>query len=154
MSELSNPIPLTPMDQKTFSGPIQMLKAAIPYLSPSTGQTFALLARILELKYTMNIFQDNQLSICSLSNNKRPDFEQVLKDIKKYCASSEAEQIDQFLNIIQAMRLYNQYNELLNNSEFSNIINQMSTMNSMKNRNINISPDQIQMIQNMFRSHE
>ena len=151
MSELSSQIPLTPMDQKTFSGPVQMLKAAVPYLSPSTGQILAMLARVLELKCTMNMFHENQLSMCSFSNSNRPDFEQILTDIKKYCAPSEAEQIDQFLNIFHAMKLYNQYNDFINNNDFSNIMN---SMNSMKNRNMNISPEQFQMIQNMFRSNE
>lgn len=142
----------TPLDQSSFSGPIQMLKATVPHLNPSCGKKLAMLARFLEFRQTMLMFEDRPLSICSIPENQRPDIEDVLKDIRKYCAPNEAEQIDQFLNILNAVRLYNQYSELFKNSDISNMMNQMNQMNSIKNMNMNISPEQIQMLQNFLHA--
>lgn len=161
MSNPSKPIPITPLDQKSFSGPTQMLKAAIPYFQPIHAQKLAMLARIFEFKSTMNIFVEEQLSICSVPNGSRPNIEDILRDIRKYCAPAEADQIDQFLNMFNAMRLYNQYNDLVKNSDLSNIMNQFNNMNSKcnsnhsdfpKNMGINMTPEQIQMLQNFLHS--
>lgn len=151
----STSIPWTELDKQSFSGPIQMIKAAVPYMSPENGQTFAMLARILEFAHTRDIFHEEKVSICSVSGNKRPDIEDILRDIRKYCAPAEAEQIDQFLNIFMAIRLYNQYNELTKNSDISNLMNSMNslnTMNPMNMNNLNISPEQIKMLQSMLHA--
>lgn len=155
MSKLSKQIPLTPLDQQSFSGPIQMLKAAVPYFHPIHAQKLAMLAKMLEFKSTMNIFHEEQISICSVSNGNRPNIEDILRDIRKYCAPSEAEQIDQFLNMFNAIRLYNQYNDLVKNSDFSNIMSSFSNVNSKnnpKNTGTNITPEQIQMLQNLLHA--
>ncbi len=149
MSTIDSSIPWTLFDQKSFSGPIQMLKAAIPYMDSHSGRKLAMLIRALEFRQTMSVFQEEQLSICSVNPNQRPNIEDVLRDIRKYCAPSEAEQIDQFLNMLNAVRIYNQYNELFKNNDFSNMMNQM---NSIKNSNMNISPEQIKMLQNLIHS--
>lgn len=149
MSNTSSRIPWTELDKKTFCGPAQMLKAAVTYMDPSSGKKMAMLARILELRQTLTFFAEDRYSICSVSQNNRPGIEDILKDIRKYCAPAEAEQIDQFLNILNAVRLYNQYNELTKNNDFSAMMNQMNTM---KNMNMNISPEQIQMLQTLLHS--
>ena len=149
MSTIDNQIPWTLFDQKSFSGPIQMLKASIPYLDIHSGRKLAMLIRALEFKQTMSVFQEEQLSICSINPNQRPNIEDILRDMRKYCAPSEAEQIDQFLNMLNAVRIYNQYNELFKNNDFSNMMNQM---NSIKNSNMNISPEQIKMLQSLIHS--
>lgn len=152
MPETSS-IPWTELDKQSFSGPIQMLKAAVPYLSPAHGQTLAMVVRLLELAHTQNIFHEEKISICSVSGNKRPEIEDILRDIRKYCAPAEAEQIDQFLNMFMAIRLYNQYNELTKNSDISNLMNSMNSLNTMNSmNNLNISPEQIKMLQSMLHA--
>ena len=155
MSQQSKQIPITPLDQKSFSGPIQMLKAAVPYFHPKSAKKMAMLARMLEVKSTMDIFSEEHLSICSLPNAPRPNMEDILKDIRKYCAAQEAEQIDQFLNLLNAVRLYNQYNDLFKNTDFSSMMNQMGnfhTSNVSKSTGMSISPEQIQMLQNLLHA--
>ena len=155
MSQHPNPIPLTLLDEKSFSGPIQMLKAAIPYFNPSCAQKMAMLARVLEFKTTMNVFEEEQLSICSISNSAKPNIEDVLRDIRKYCAPQEAEQIDQFLNMLNAVRLYNQYNEIFKNSDVSSMMNKMNSMNhanTQKTSGFNITPEQLQMVQELLHA--
>ena len=124
-------------------------------LHPNSAKKVAMLARVLEVKSTMDIFSEEQLSICSLSNTSRPNMEDILKDIRKYCAPQEAEQIDQFLHLLNAVRLYNQYNDLFKNSDFSSMMNQMSnfnTSNVSKSTGISITPEQIQMLQNLLHA--
>ena len=155
MSQHTKQIPLTPLDQKSFSGPIQMLKAFVPYFDPSSAQKAAMLARILEMKSTLAIFDENQLSICSIPGSSKPNIEEILKDIRKYLAPQEAEQIDQFLHMLNAVRLYNQYNDLFKNNDFMSIMGQMGSMNpsnTHKTSGMNISPEQLQMIQNLLHS--
>lgn len=119
MSNETTYIPLTELDRQSFQGTSQMLKAAVTYMDPSSGKMLAMLARMMELKQTINLFNQEQISICSVPpDGHRPGIEEVLKDIRKYCAPAEAEQIDQFLNILNAVRLYNQYNELTKNTDF------------------------------------
>ena len=149
MSNIDSSVPWTIFDQKSFSGPVQMLKAIVPYLDFNSGKKLAMLIRMMEFKQTMSVFQEEQNSICSVTPNQRPDIENILRDIRKYCAPSEAEQIDQFLNMLNAVRLYNQYNEIFKNNDFSNMMN---SMNTMKNSNMNISPEQIQMLQNLLHA--
>lgn len=153
MSNETTSIPLTELDKQTYSGPSQMLKAAVSYTDPSSGKMLAMLARMLEFKQTLELFEKEQLSICSLPGGKRPGMEDVLKDIRKYCAPSEAEQIDQFLNMFNAIRLYNEYSELTKNLDISSMMNQMNQIKNMNNmNNLNISPEQIQMLQKLLHS--
>lgn len=152
MPDSSNFFPWTELDKQSFSGPIQMLKATVPYVSPENGQKLAMFVRLLELRHTMNIFNEEQISICSVSGNKHPEIEDVLRDIKKYCAPAEAEQIDQLLNMLMTIRLYNQYNELTKNTDLSNMMNQLNSIKKMNMNSLNISPEQIQMIQSMLHA--
>ena len=112
MSEEATSIHLTELDKQTYYGPSQILKAAVSYMDPSAGKMLAMLARIMEFKQTLELFENEQISICSLSNGKRPGIEEILKDIRKYCSPAEGEQIDQFLNMFNAVRLYNEFSEL------------------------------------------
>ena len=137
-------IPLTEMYSRSYCGPAQMLKAAIPYMAPEVGRAAALCARILELKKTMSVFDDENISICSLKPGQRPDMEELLTDIKKYCSKPEAEQIDNFLNMLAAVKLYNQYTELTKNSDLSHLMNQM--------KNVSITPEQLQMFQALMQA--
>ena len=147
MSDNITPLPWTEIDEKAFHGISQILKASVSYMDPSSGKMLAMLARILELKQTMELFDQEQLTICSLHGGNRPGSEEILKDIRKYCAPAEAEQIDQFLNILNAVRLYNQYNELTKNTDFSSMMNQINQM-----KNMNMSPEQLKMIQSLLHA--
>lgn len=147
MADENEILPLTELDKQTYCGASQVLKAAVSYVDPSSGKMLAMLARILELKQTAELFDSEQISICSLPNDSRPGMEDMLKDIKKYCGPAESEQIDQFLNILNAVRLYNQYAELTKNTDISGMMNQMNQM-----KNMNITPEQIQMFQTLLRA--
>ena len=92
MSNIDSSVPWTIFDQKSFSGPVQMLKAIVPYLDFNSGKKLAMLIRMMEFKQTMSVFQEEQLSICSVKPNQRPNIEDVLRDIRKYCAPSEPAQ--------------------------------------------------------------
>ncbi|MDD3222012.1 MAG: hypothetical protein EOM34_04755 [Clostridia bacterium] len=140
MSKVSESPPLTALDKETYCGTSQVLKAAVSYMDPSSGKMVAMLARILELKQTMELFDSEQLSICSIPSGSRPGMEEILKDIKKYCAPAESEQIDQFLNMLSAVRMYNQYAEFTKNADLTGM------------KNMNITPEQIQMLQTFMRA--
>ena len=137
-------IPMTELDSRSYCGPAQILKAAVPYMTPANGRTAAFLARVLETRKTLAVFDDEKLSICSLAPDKRPGLEELLGDITKYCSSQEAEQIDTFLNMLSAVRLYNQYTELTKNSDLSHLMNQM--------KNVSVTPEQLKMFQALMQA--
>ena len=56
MSNETTYIPLTELDRQSFQGTSQMLKAAVTYMDPSSGKMLAMLARMLELKQTISLF--------------------------------------------------------------------------------------------------
>lgn len=72
MSDETTYIPLTELDRQSFQGTSQMLKAAVTYMDPSSGKMLAMLARMLELKQTINLFNQEQISICSGSDGRTP----------------------------------------------------------------------------------
>lgn len=74
MSDETTYIPLTELDRQSFQGTSQMLKAAVTYMDPSSGKMLAMLARMLELKQTINLFNQEQISICSVpTDGHRPE---------------------------------------------------------------------------------
>ena len=72
MSEKKTSIPLTELDKQTYCGPAQMLKAAVSYMDPSSGKMLAMLARMMEFRQTLELFEKEQISICSLSGGNVP----------------------------------------------------------------------------------
>ena len=51
-----------------------------------------MLARMMEFRQTLELFEKEQISICSLSGGKRPGIEDILKDIRKYADRFELTQ--------------------------------------------------------------
>lgn len=131
MINVSDIIRMTELDNHTFHGVSQILKAMIPYMGVSSGRQMALLARILEIQNTMEFFDNpKKLSACGVGS-KRPEPEEMLKDLRKYMDSSESASIDQMLNM---MNMFKMYEKLKDNPEFGRMFSQMqNAMAAMSN---------------------
>ncbi len=119
---------LTQLDEQTFDNMSQMIKAALPYMSPSSAKTMAMLARFMEMRNTMKYFNQPQaasLHACSIGS-RRPGTEEMLMDIRKYCDGSEAEAIDKLLNALKIGKFYEQFKEMEKNPDFSNLFRAMN----------------------------
>ncbi len=105
---------LTEFDSLICDPHLQMIKAAIPYISASGQQILSLYVKSLELSKTMKLLQREEsqsVGICSISENKRNPTE-MLNAIKKYCTDSERDMLELFMNFFSAFRMYHSYQEL------------------------------------------
>ena len=102
MSNETTYIPLTELDRQSFQGTSQMLKAAVTYMDPSSGKMLAMLARMMELKQTINLFNQEQISICSVPPTATAPASKKFSKISVNTALlRKAEQIDQFFKYIK-----------------------------------------------------
>ncbi len=103
----------TPLDTQTLDPKFQMFKALIPYIDQSYRKNAALVVRFMELIETKNFFEQTpELSACGI-NPKNRSPEEILKDIQKYCMDNEAHQIEQILNILNMIKTYDKYKDVL-----------------------------------------
>ena len=100
----------TPFDHMICSRQLQMLKAAIPYMAPSTRLMFSFYVKTLELHNTLQLFSpknsEETLSICSIPEGSN-QMQEMISAIKEYCTPKEAENLDLFSNLFSAFRLQN-----------------------------------------------
>ena len=91
------------LDEMVSEDSIEMLKAALPYLSPQ-GQSFiSVFAKFLELKNTLRLFrpQARNTEICAQSRDKNNPLE-MLSACSSVCHGRTKEQLD---NIIQTLTM-------------------------------------------------
>ena len=62
MKEKSTP-QMTTLDQMVNDDSLQMMKAAIPYVSPNGRKTLSLLTKFMELRKTMSMFNQPHMDI-------------------------------------------------------------------------------------------
>ena len=82
---------------------LQMIKAAIPYLNSSRQKEMAMLVKFMELQRTAALFQipENNLRMCSETENPEDLPIQMLGAIREYCTDKEKEMIDNMINFVQ-----------------------------------------------------
>ncbi|MDO4297652.1 MAG: hypothetical protein Q4C59_04125 [Lachnospiraceae bacterium] len=98
---------LTALDQIANQNHLQMIKAAVPYLSTQEQKFIAVYAKLLELQNIMNFYSGSESSIVSCSMEQEPaSITDILSDIRNYCDPSEQEMIDRCLQMITALELY------------------------------------------------
>ena len=85
-----------------------MLKAAIPYISGASQKTIDFLAKFMELRRTISLFNNPETSmqICSLPETEEPLPLQMLEAIRSYCTPQEQETIDMLQNYVQMFSAY------------------------------------------------
>ncbi|MBE5905338.1 MAG: hypothetical protein E7277_00905 [Lachnospiraceae bacterium] len=104
---------MTTFDTLLQSQHLQMLKAAIPYLSGNAKNTLSILCKILELKKTIQMSADetSALSMCSVKPEEGcSNVLLMLKEIRPYCSKKEQESVDFFTDVFQ---MYETYSSML-----------------------------------------
>ena len=108
-------VSMTELDALVSDNKMQMLKAALPYISATQQQVLSIYVKVLELNNTIQLVhkeESRKVGICSVSEQKRNTTE-MLNTIKRYCTDAEKEMIDLFMNFFSAFRMYNTYQELM-----------------------------------------
>lgn len=126
MRHISRPIKPTKLDEQTFDGMSQVLKAATAYMEPSAAKIAAVLAKVIELRNTLTYMSQSQpLQACSIGG-RRPDTQEMLQDLRKYCDGAEAQSIDRILNMMKIGKFYEKFKALENSPEFRTIQNALN----------------------------
>lgn len=127
---------MTPFDQHVSTQPLQLMKLLIPYLPPKIQRVFAIYIKFLEFQYTLSFFQS--------FHKKAHSTQDMIQDLKPYLPSSAAESLDNFLNLLSMMEVFQ---TMQNSSDENSDWNPMSMMTSM------LGPDtqeMFEMYQTMF----
>ncbi len=106
---------ITPFDHMVSDNQLQIIKAAIPYLSNREQQFFSVYVKYIELEHTLKLVSDsnsNVLSSCSIGENPHSTSD-MLTAIKQYCTEKEKEMIDLISNFLSAYQMYHAYQELM-----------------------------------------
>ena len=131
---------MTPFDQRTSANSLVVLKLLIPYLPPHTQKMFAIYIKFLEFQHTISSFQSFRQRAYSTQN--------IFEDLKPYIPPSTSETLDQILNMISMMQLFQEMNQTAGDeSEFD-------PMAMMKNM---LSPEQqsmFEMYNDMFANND
>ena len=89
-------VSMTELDALVSDNKMQMLKAALPYISATQQQVLSIYVKVLELNNTIQLVhkeESRKVGICSVSEQKRNTTE-MLNTIKRYCTDAEKEMID------------------------------------------------------------
>ena len=107
-----------------------MLLSALPYVSNQMEAPLALAAKILELNHIMETAQEGGvLKSCGFEKNA-PDPEAMLRAMKMAGGSNAGPQIDQMLNMLNLVKTYQTFNDMLNhNPEMVSLLHSFSKMN-------------------------
>ena len=88
----------TDLDYLSGNHHLQMMKAALPYMSVSEQRMLSTFVKVQELSRTIRLFEDEEVAvmgICSLENEP-PTPENMLKAMKPYANPREQNFIDLF----------------------------------------------------------
>lgn len=127
---------LTPFDHMVSDNQLQIIKAAIPYLSNREQQFFSIYVKYIELEHTLKLVSDSDLNVlrsCSIGENPHSTTD-MLTAIKQYCTEKEKEMIDLISNFLSAYQMYHAYQELIPQPQDKNEVRKepISMANTLK----------------------
>lgn len=94
--------PLTAVDRIADGDGLQMIKAAIPYLPGAMQKSFSIYVKAMEVNNLLSYY-NNPVHACS-AQAAEPD--EILEDIRAYCTDAQRHSLDQAVNLITALKLY------------------------------------------------
>ena len=94
-------------DTRLQSKEINMLKTALPYVSPSAQKNFSMMIAFLQLQKTIEFFDDpaNMTQVAAMEHSGDQTVE-LLQDLRSLASPAEQKQIDQLLNAMQMVSTY------------------------------------------------
>lgn len=106
---------LTDFDYLTGDHHLQMIKAALPYVSVPQQRLLSVLVKIRELQRTMSLFQEEEVAamgISALPETQKGSALDMMEAIKPYGNTQEQDLIDMVCNFIRNVYTGNQRQEL------------------------------------------
>ncbi|WP_077611129.1 hypothetical protein [Clostridium sp. Marseille-P2415] len=103
------------LDSLVGDNHLQMMKAALPYMSVSQQRFISFFVKFNELRRTINLFEEGEVAamgICSAGEREKPESPiEMLNTIKPYANPSEQDFIDLIINFFQGFKLAGSYSE-------------------------------------------
>ena len=99
---------LTAVDRIADGDGLQVLKAAIPYLPQTVQKPFSVYVKAMEVHNLLSYY-NNPVHACSAPDTE-PDA--MLQDIRAYCTDAQRQSLDQTLNLINALKLYQEIQKI------------------------------------------
>jgi hypothetical protein len=97
---------LTMFDELIQDRQLQMLKAAVPYIS-GNQKSMAFMIKFMELQRTISLFDTNStMQMCSVPESEEPRPLQMLCAMKDFCTETEQENINMLINFVQMFSTY------------------------------------------------
>ena len=113
---ISENIPFTDFDALVSTKELNIIKASIPYMTISSQKFISLFVKDRELINTYDLINDdNTLKGCSVES--KTDIFELINDIKIYLDKSEVEMIDNYMNAMNTITMYNEYMSVFSNNE-------------------------------------
>lgn len=129
---------LTEFDELVGSPGLQMLKAMLPYLDPTTQTWLAVYIQTQVLQNTLAIFQAPNQKI-PWTPHETPSTSQLLDYLRPYGGPAEQSTLDDIKQALEAMKLYQKYSDLQKHAK-----GPLTPMDLMKEM---LPPDQAAMFQ-------
>ncbi len=104
----------TDFDHLTGDRHLQMLKAALPYVSTSGQRLLSILVKAEELRRTVALFSKGEaaeLGIMSLGENQSRTPVDMLNALRPFAGAQELDFIDMACNLIEGLRIGSQYQQ-------------------------------------------
>ncbi|MCD8104445.1 MAG: hypothetical protein LUF35_05460 [Lachnospiraceae bacterium] len=92
---------LTRLDQIANQNHLQLVKALLPHLPTHSQKTFSILIKLMEIQNIMKYYTEQP--------EDSGDLLDILADLKEYCEGEEQEMIDQALQMISMIELYQMF---------------------------------------------
>ena len=103
--EQKKTIPMTPFDSLISSEQLQMMKLMLPYMPPGTQKFFAFYIKFLELRHTMQFFQNFHTDYIDLGLSKSPPSPfDLFRDIQPYMNPKDSESLSQLLHLMEILK--------------------------------------------------
>lgn len=111
MDHQESTTPMTDLDQMVSDDQIQILKAAIPYVSSSGQRLLSVYSKTRELLNTLTLFpqQDGDMRICGSDVEMQPL--DLLSEIRPFCSGKMQEQIDQIIQMFAMLQMIELFQE-------------------------------------------
>lgn len=98
---------LTALDQVANRNHLQLIKAAIPYVSGKNQRMLSLLIKMMELQNVMEFYQHSDFTVSACSTQaEQPGILDMLADMRNYCEGGEQQMLDTCIQMLSAMELY------------------------------------------------
>lgn len=106
-------------DSKITTHTMKLLKAALPYVDTGEQQFLCIYLKFSEFVNTLQYCSkaENKVSACKNQEKHQGNMIEMVTALKKVCNEKEAETLDMMLNFLQAMQLYQTYQEFYKTTE-------------------------------------